>query len=80
MSKKITIMSKPVKTKQADEWVATRDTVPVPTASEPMKRLTVDIPAGLHAKMKSDCAMQGRKMADAIRELLHDAFSNNNKS
>ena len=42
-----------------------------PTA---MKRLTIDVPAPLHANVKSICAKRGVKMADAIRELLEDRF------
>lgn len=37
---------------------------------EAMKRLTVDIPIRLHAKLKARCAMRGTKMADEIREWL----------
>ena len=32
-----------------------------------MKRLTIDIPAELHAKLKADCAMRGRKMLNMLR-------------
>ena len=42
-----------------------------PTA---MKRLTIDVPATLHANVKSLCAKRGVKMTDAIRELLEDKF------
>lgn len=37
---------------------------------EAMKRLTVDIPTRLHAKLKARCAMRGTKMVDEIREWL----------
>ena len=39
-----------------------------------MKRLTIDVPATLHANVKSLCAKRGVKMTDAIRELLEDKF------
>ena len=39
-----------------------------------MKRLTIDVPASLHANIKVGCARQGIKMADAIRELLEEQF------
>lgn len=39
-----------------------------------MKRLAGDIPAALHANVKSICAKQGVEMTDAIRELLEDRF------
>ncbi len=41
-----------------------------------MKRLTIDVPAYLHANVKAGCARQGIKMADAIRELLEEKFGN----
>ena len=41
-----------------------------------MKRLTIDVPASLHANVKAGCARQGIKMADAIRELLEEQFGN----
>ena len=41
-----------------------------------MKRLTIDVPASLHANVKAGCARQGIKMADAIRELLEEKFGN----
>lgn len=42
--------------------------------SEAIKRLTIDIPASLHSRIKSQCALQGSKMADEIRILLEDRF------
>lgn len=70
-SKKVTFGGKPSAQKPApesiDAWVGSRSQEPV---KEPMKRLTIDIPAELHAQLKADCAMKGRKMADEIRELL----------
>lgn len=44
--------------------------------STEMKRLTIDVPAYLHANVKAGCARQGIKMADAIRELLEEKFGN----
>ena len=58
----------------ADRWVG--ETVPEqkPANTEPMKRLTIDIPASLHRRMKSDCASEGVKMADLLREMLETRF------
>jgi len=39
-----------------------------------MKRLTIDVPLGLHKRIKSQCAKKGSKMADAVRELLEKQF------
>lgn len=51
-----------------DQWVAARP------ASEPIKRLTIDIPLALHKRIKSQCAIRGENMADEIRKLLEEHF------
>lgn len=43
--------------------------------TEPMKRLTIDIPASLHMRIKAQSAMRGAKMADEIRVLLEQHFA-----
>jgi hypothetical protein len=48
-------------------------TVPVPASvvpKVPMKRLTFDIPANLHMRMKLDCVGRGKDMADELREMI----------
>ncbi|TVR96504.1 MAG: hypothetical protein EA406_11795 [Rhodospirillales bacterium] len=74
MTKKIAFGRKPgspaAGAANPDEWVANRDVAA-------MKRLTIDVPADLHARIKSQCALRGVKMADAIRELLEQQFSGN---
>lgn len=75
-SKKVSIGSKPSARKTADDttvdtWVGSRSQE---TPKVPMKRLTIDIPAELHAKLKADCALRGRKMADEVRELLMEKY------
>ncbi len=71
MNKKVTFGVKPgaaqAETAKADEWVNHR-------ATETMKRLTIDVPAGLHARIKSQCALRGVKMADEVRALLEQHF------
>lgn len=71
MSKKIAFGTKPMPkaTPQAsaDQWVEHR-------TSEANKRLTIDIPASLHARIKSACALQGVKMNEEIRKLLEQHF------
>ena len=70
MSKKVTIGAKPTnKSAQssADEWVENRSSGSAP---EPMKRLTIDVPASLHRAIKTQCAARGTKIADEVRELL----------
>ena len=71
MTKKVAFGSKPTprteSTITADAWVETRN-------ADPMKRLTIDIPATLHTRIKSTCALRGVKMVDEIRELLETHF------
>jgi hypothetical protein len=38
------------------------------------KRLNVEIPAALHARVKAGCAMQGREIRDVVTELLEQRF------
>ena len=75
-SKKVSIGGKPAAKKASDDtavdaWVGSRSQE---APKEPMKRLTIDIPTELHAKLKADCAMRGRKMADEVRELLMEKY------
>ena len=39
-----------------------------------MKRLTIDVPSSLHRQIKAQCALDGVKMADVVRELLESHF------
>jgi hypothetical protein len=55
----------------AEKWVETR-TRPEPVA--PIKRLTLDIPADLHRKLKTHCAATGLNMADLCRDLIVKAL------
>lgn len=45
------------------------------TPKEPTKRLTIDVSANLHARIKSQCALRGTKMVDAISALLEEHFA-----
>jgi hypothetical protein len=66
--KKVTISGKPTAKpapNSPDDWVSDCS-----RSDEPMKRLTIDIPLSLHQRVKSQCALKGEKMADAVRELL----------
>ena len=77
MSKKVTFGAKPDPVssvaRSADEWVQNRPAEQV-VASEPMKRLTIDVPASLHTRIKVGCTLRGRKIADELRELLDKHF------
>jgi hypothetical protein len=43
-------------------------------ATLPMKRLTFDIPADLHMRMKLACVREGVDMAEVLRELIARRF------
>ncbi len=71
MSKKVSFGIKPDPGRadgaaKADDWVNNR--------LEATKRLTIDVPASLHARIKSQCALRGAKMADEVRALLEQHF------
>ena len=71
MSKKVSFGTRPSTARaddaaKADDWVNNR--------TEATKRLTIDVPASLHARIKSQCALRGVKMADELRELLEQHF------
>ena len=72
MTKKVAFGTKPAPAVTPDQWVEsrTRDT----GAGERTKRLTIDIPLGLHVRVKAQCALRGTKMADEIRALLEERF------
>lgn len=75
MTKKIAIGTKPTNKPApagADAWVESRD------ANEPekMKRLTIDVPERMHRHIKTQCAMNGTKIVDVVRELLIQKFGN----
>ena len=73
-AKKVAIGAKPTAARaesvpSPDAWVENRK-----PENEPTKRLTLDVPASLHAKIKSSCAMRGTKMVDEITALLEERF------
>ena len=71
-AKKVALSTKPAPRTEtppsAEQWVASR-------SNEETKRLTIDLPASLHARIKASCALRGAKMADEIRALLEEHFS-----
>ena len=58
-----------------DRWVGDA-AAPEQKAARPvkMKRFTIDVPADLHRRIKSECAREGLKMADVLREMLETRF------
>lgn len=73
-TKKVSIGTKPTNKPApaaADAWVESRSSGDEP---EPMKRLTIDVPASLHRAIKMQCAARGTKIADEVRELLMQKY------
>ena len=73
-TKKISIGIKPsaraaAKPEAADSWVENR------AEEEPMKRLTIDIPASLPRALKMQTAQRGTTIADEVRELLAERYA-----
>lgn len=66
--KKVTFTGKPTKANvNADAWVETRGQ---DVKEEKIKRLTLDIPASLHSRIKGSCAARGTTIAQEMREIL----------
>lgn len=63
--KTVVLPSKPRRSADADEWVASRQ-VEAPRT----QRLTIDIPVELHRRLKTQCAMDGLSIAEVVRALL----------
>jgi hypothetical protein len=40
-----------------------------------LKRINLNVPAAFHAKIKSQCALEGRDMTEVIIELLEHRFN-----
>ena len=53
----------------ADAWVADK-----PAAPEPVKRLTIDLPLGLHRRVKAGCVREEVYIADLVRQFLDRRF------
>ncbi|SEL61903.1 plasmid partition protein ParG [Ectothiorhodospira marina] len=76
-TKKVTFTSKPTaKASTPDEWVQDRTGTDQPR----MKRLTIDIPEDLHRRLKMDCAANGTKMADVVREMISQKYGKTESS
>jgi len=46
------------------------DSKPVAAQTEPVKRLSVDLPASAHTRFKTACSATSRKMAAELHELI----------
>ncbi len=63
MSKKITIKPLKPKAKLAEDWVTNR---------EGTKRLTIDVPLSLHARLKIASVKQELTMGEMVRDCLDE--------
>ena len=72
MSKKPSFAPKPAREQDPESWVKNREAPPEPKA--PKKRLTLDIDAELHHRVRVGCAKKGVVMADEIRKFLEERF------
>lgn len=74
MVKQVLISPKPQvsQNSSAEDWLNGRKNT---KESIQMKRLTIDIPEGLHKAIKTACATRGTKIADEVRELLIQKYT-----
>ena len=78
--KKVTFGARPPaagKPVNPDDWVANTaeaQVAPPAAAPEKIKRLTIDIPLGLHRRVKTGCAREELVIADVVREFLDQRF------
>lgn len=83
MSKSVVFNSNPRNKPPADAsaldaFVQGKETVPAPAkitrAKAPMKRLTFDIAADLHKRIRMTCLERDKDMAEEIRRILSENF------
>jgi predicted DNA binding CopG/RHH family protein len=67
--KQVVIPTRP----RADEWVAQGREKPVATGQK-MKRLTLDLPEGLHRAIKRRAVEEGVTMVEMLRTLLEEQY------
>jgi len=65
MSKQIAIKARPNKAPNADAWVGEKG-----KKAEKIKRLTIDIDADLHTKLRIHCFNNSTAIADLLRRLI----------
>jgi len=57
-----------------DRWVGEVAPEQKPAKPVRMKRFTIDVPADLHRRIKTECASEGLQMADVLRQMLEIRF------
>jgi predicted DNA binding CopG/RHH family protein len=68
--KQIQIPRKP----RADEWVAQGREKTTTASEQKMKRLTLDLPEGLHRAIKRRAVEEGITMVEMLRTLLEERY------
>ena len=72
-SKTIAFKQPAALSRPAEDWVGAR-AAPAAAPAGPTKRLTVDVPAELHKRLKVHCANSERQISDIVRELLEREY------
>ena len=68
-AKQVAIVTRPKKKlEEADSWVHERGD------QEPIKRLTLDLPASLHTRVKMECAREGTSMKAMLIDYLSKKY------
>jgi len=69
--------AKPEIAADPDQWVESRTVVEAPEEAPPQekqKRMTFDVPEGLHRRVKAGCAARGVTIREVILALLEREF------
>lgn len=74
MNQKTIAFKKPALSDRATESWIDGHPGPVAVNSAPTTRLTLDLPAALHRRLKVRCAENGVRMVEVVRELLEREF------
>jgi ParG len=65
-------------TVKLDQWVSGAEGLTAEKTPQPERpagkvaRLTIDLPAELHARFKAACALKGTRMIDEVRQLIDE--------
>lgn len=76
-TKRLGIQLRPGAEPRADAWVGEGTITPPPAATAPrtIKRLTIDLPAPLHRRLKIKAATEGVQMVDLVRQWIETGCS-----
>jgi len=63
------------KAEKAEEWITSEEKIEDLKSRERIKRLTLDIPASLHKKIKYRAVIEETTMIELLRDILTREFS-----